>query len=197
MYKFASALPLLFVSVLVLALTGCDYTPQQGGKVDVRLSSTVDDSDFEKMVTTIEYAAVVPTPIGEYKEDFDQELPNLLGDKVQVDLTSLHGSLDTLLARSQVRFGKYDQIRLIFADSAVVHRSGTDGKTVRSKLGLTNPSSRTVAVQFEKVPLDGGDKRAEIALNLDLQVSSSETAQDGDLQYFEPVVTTKSVTTSQ
>lgn len=60
-------------------------TAQQGGTVDLRLRSS---TELEKAVTTIEYAAVVPTVNGTYKDDFGRTFSNMLDAPVTVDLAS-------------------------------------------------------------------------------------------------------------
>ena len=185
----------LMTAVLVLIVTGCDYTAQQGGTVDLRLRSS---TELEKAVTTIEYAAVVPTVNGTYKDVFGRTFPNLLDAPATVDLASNPAPLDMLLSRKQVQPGKYNQLRLIFADSALVQRTGKTNKSPRSKLALADESMSTVAIRFESTPLDAKEKRAEITVNLDLRpTSGDETERDSTAAYFEPVVTRTSVATTE
>lgn len=183
------------MGVLLLATAGCDYTAQKGGTVDLRLSGSA--LDFSKAVVTLEYAALVPTVNGSHVDDFGRGYPNVLPEKAKVDLASLQGSLDSLLSRARVQPGKYDQLRLIFADSALVHRE-ENGKTIPTTLGLSDKSTGKVAIQFDSVPLNSENKRMEITLDVDLQTDAgSKTDGEREAKHFTPIVTTKSIATGE
>lgn len=183
-------IPILTVAGLLLFLfAACDYTGPQGGTLDVHLSST--DSDLQKAVVTIEHMSVAFAPDGHEPENFGQGL-NMIDENIEVDLASLEGSLDTLLARHQVLPAEFNQLHLALSDTArISYQDSTEGPP--QKVALPDKSSGEIVLNFGQMHLRNGGETASIRLGFNLDQSFVKSGSETAYR-FEPDVAVEKIT---
>lgn len=187
MHRYSSLFLFAVSGLLFITLTACDYTAPEGGTLDVRLSSTSNDSNLSKAVVTVEHVSIASNYDGSNPERFG-DWPNMLQEGVEVDLTELEGPTDMRLARGQVLPGDFDGLHVRFSETAEIRYQSQNGKSVQTTATLSSASHRNVALTFDSLLLDSKSESATLSLQFDLD-GSFDRQQNKKTFRFRPSIT--------
>lgn len=180
MYRFPSLSLLSAAALLFLSTTACDYTAPEGGTLDVRLNST--STTLTKAEVTVTHVSIGSVQ-GTSPREYFGKWPNMLNEDVTVDLTSLNENVDMLLSSAQVQPGDFNQVHVELADSARISYQDKDGTSVQKKVALTDENLANVIIEFDPILLEGGDERAVLSLQFDLDNSFAKNQNTGSYQF--------------
>ncbi len=166
MYRYSALFASVVFGLVLMTLTACDYTVPEGGTLDVRLSSTSSDIDLNKAVVTVEHVSIASN-YDESEPSRFESWPNMISDDVEVDLTQVEGTTDTLLARDQVLPGDFDGLNVKLAETAKIEYQ-KNGKSVQTEVTLAKDVHGNVALTFDPLLLDSASKEATLHLQFDL-----------------------------
>lgn len=184
MHRYSSFFAFAVSGLLLVTLTACDYTAQQGGMMDVRVRSTSNDRDLKKAVVTVDHIAIVsgfdksnPRHFGDW--------PNMLDGSQSVDLTKAGGTDGTRLVHYRVPAGESDGLHVQFSNTAKIRYQTKDGDPVEETIQLSKEAHGKVALKLERMKLE---KSEEATLYLQFDLNESFPPKEGALQ-FQPSVT--------
>lgn len=192
-----STIALLSLIVAVgLFVVGCDSagpnaTEDPAGRSTLQMFLTDAPGDLLEANVVIESVSIVPVEDSSDGDSTDTGISVLREEDFEVDLTTLQGGVDTLMAELEIGAGEYSQVRLQTAspDDFTVLYEDDNGDPAEANLFSPSGVQTGIKVNFdEPLTVDAETDTTKVTLDFSVEDSFIKRGQSGSFN-FKPTVT--------
>lgn len=195
MRRSTIALLTMIIAVGLLAVgcdsTGPNATDDPDGTSTLQMFLTDAPGDILEANVIIESVSIVPVEDSSDGDSTDTGISVLRDEDFEVDLTTLQGGVDTLMAELEIASGTYSQVRLQTAppDDFTILYEDENGDPTEANLFIPSGEQTGIKVNFdEPLTVDAETDLTTVTLDFSVEDSFVKRGQSGSFN-FKPTVT--------